>query len=219
MATRAYIVNVIDENSAEMIYNHFDGGEYLNKALNSYKIDPDDIFGIGDIRAINLETGDIERYEEGGPISIIGKNLSDTLNQIVGEAENVNYLQVLDPKTNEWVMIKKNNRTLVNLLDIYEHLKKEDIKENYESKWKKFINENQQFDGFTDNETDDFNEVISNIKFILRNEDDFEVKTYLDSVKNDFYRDFYAAIDEYYDLNDREIIDDFENYIIDKRDS
>lgn len=213
MATRAYIVNVIDENSAEMIYNHFDGGEYLNKALNRSKIDPDDIFGIGDIRAINLETGDIERYEEGGPISIIGKNLSDTLNQIVSEAENVDYLQVLDPKTNEWVMIKKNNRTLVNLLDVYEHLKKEDIKENYESKWKRFINENQQLDGFTDNETDDFNEVISNIEFVLRNEDDFEVKTYLDSVKNDFYRDFYAAIDEYYDLNDREIIDDFNNYI------
>ena len=93
------------------------------------------------------------------------------------------------------------------------------MKENYESKWKKFINEDQQLDDFEDRETEDFNEVISNIKFVLRNEDDFEVKTYLDSVKNDFYRDFHAAMDEHYYVNDREIIEDFENYIIDKRDS
>ena len=51
MATRAYIVDITDENTAEMISNNFDGGEHLNKALNQNQIDPDDIFpAIGDIR-------------------------------------------------------------------------------------------------------------------------------------------------------------------------
>ncbi len=132
----------------------------------------------------------------------------------------VNYLQVYDRMDRSWNMIKKStfDRALGELKNIVK-INNQDMKENYESKWKKFINENQQLDGFTDNETDDFNEVISNIGFALQSEDKLEVKTYIDSVKNDFYRDFYAAIDEYYDLNDREIIDDFENYIIDKRDS
>ena len=223
MATRAYIVDITDENTAEMIYNHFDGGEYLNDALNQNKIDPDDVFPVmGNIRSIDLETGDIERYKEGGTITIRGNEIDDTMQRVIDKFQTggVNYLQVYNRMDRSWNMIKKStfDRALGELKNIVK-IENTDMKENYESKWKKFINENQQLDGFTDNVTDDFNEVISNIGFALQSEDKLEVKTYIDSVKNDFYRDFYAAIDEYYDLNDREIIDDFENYIIDKRDS
>lgn len=86
---------------------------------------------------------------------------------------------------------------------------------NYESKWKKFINEDQQLDGFTDDETDDFKKIISNMESALHNQNksSFEIEAYTNSVKNDFYRDFYAAIDKYYEFNDRKIIDDFDNYM------
>ena len=233
MATRAYIVDITDENTAEMIYNHFDGGEYLNKALNQNQIDPDDIFpAIGDIRLIKLENGpdgeevvNIERYKEGGTIIVRGEDIDDTMQRVIDKFQTggVNYLQVYNRmdrngKNNyhSWSMIKKStfDKALGELKNIVK-IENTDMNENYESKWKKFINEDQQLDGFTDDETDDFKKIISNMESALHNQNksSFEIEAYTNSVKNDFYRDFYAAIDKYYEFNDRKIIDDFDNYM------
>lgn len=206
MATRAYIVDITDENTAEMIYNHFDGGEHLNKVLNRYKIDPDDIFSIGGIKSID-QGGNIERYKDGGPISINGNDLLDTLNKIVEKSNEtgVDYLQVLNSDSNEWVTIKRNKRTLVNLLDVYKYLKRLDMNENYESKWKRFINEDQR--------TLDYKKIINDAAKALKGNPQSNIEKYLESLKNEFGVDNDSTFTKYNLFTDQMFIDDFDNYI------
>lgn len=211
MATRAYIVDITDENTAEMIYNHFDGGEYLNDALNKNKIDPDDIFPVmGNIRSIDLETGDIERYKEGGTITIRGNEIDDTMQRVIDKFQTggVNYLQVYNRMDRSWNMIKKStfDRALGELKNIVK-IENTDMKENYESKWKKFINEDE------DQLTQDYYDIEERIITILKDKDKSLVDKYLETVKNDFYIDSYDGIEKYYTMEREDIIDDFDNYI------
>lgn len=211
MATRAYIVDITDENTAEMISNNFDGGEHLNKALNQNQIDPDDIFpAIGDIRAIDLETGDVERYKEGGTIIVRGEDIDDTMQRVIDKFQTggVNYLQVYNRMDRSWNMIKKStfDRALGELVNIVK-IKNEAMKENYESKWKNFLNESD------DQLSQDYFDIEDRIKLILKDEGESEVNKYLETVKNDFDMDFYDGIERYYQMEREDIIDDFDNYI------
>tara|TARA_R110001592_G_scaffold26674_11_gene99612 strand:+ start:663 stop:1316 length:654 start_codon:yes stop_codon:yes gene_type:complete len=211
MATRAYIVDITDENTAEMISNNFDGGEHLNKALNQNQIDPDDIFpAIGDIRAIDLETGDVERYKEGGTIIVRGEDIDDTMQRVIDKFQTggVNYLQVYNRMDRSWNMIKKStfDRALGELVNIVK-IKNEAMKENYESKWKNFLNESD------DQLSQDYFDIENRIKLILKDEGESEVNKYLETVKNDFDMDFHDGIERYYQMEREDIIDDFDNYI------
>tara|TARA_R110000822_G_scaffold72875_3_gene175154 strand:+ start:780 stop:1424 length:645 start_codon:yes stop_codon:yes gene_type:complete len=214
MATRAYIVDITDENTAEIIYNHFDGGEYLNKTLNQNKIDPDDIFPVmGDISAIDVD-GDIERYKEGGTVTVRGEDIDDTMQKVIDYFQTgmVDYLQVYNRMDRSWNMIKKStfDRALGELKNIVK-INNQDMNENYESKWKKFINEDQR--------TLDYDEIMGFAKEALKGNPQSDIEKYLESLENDFKRDGNSFSTEYNEFKEEDFIDDFENYIIDKRDS
>ena len=81
------------------------------------------------------------------------------------------------------------------------------MKENYESKWKKFINEDE------DQLTQDYYDIEERILTILKDKDKSLVDKYLKTVKNDFHRDFHDGIEKYYTMEREDIIDDFDNYI------
>tara|TARA_B100000768_G_scaffold178142_1_gene193408 strand:+ start:1596 stop:2243 length:648 start_codon:yes stop_codon:yes gene_type:complete len=209
MATRAYIVDITDENTAEMIYNHFDGGEYLNDALNQNKIDPDDIFPVmGDIRSIDLETGDIERYKEGGTITVRGNEIDDTMQRVIDKFQTggVNYLQVYNRMDRSWNMIKKStfDRALGELKNIVK-IENTDMNENYESKWKKFINEDQR--------TLDYERIVNDAAKALKGNPQSDIEKYLESLKNKFGIDNDSTFTEYNLFTDQDFIDDFDNYI------
>lgn len=215
MATRAYIVDITDENTAEMIYNHYDGGEYLNDALNKNKIDPDDIFPImGDIRSIDLDDGEIERFERRykgkGTFIVRGEDIDDTMQRVIDKFQTggVSYLQVYNRMDRSWNMIKKStfDRALGELKNIVK-IENTDMKENYESKWKKFINEDE------DQLTQDYYDIEERILTILKDKDKSLVDKYLETVKNDFHGDFHDGIEKYYTMEREDIIDDFDNYI------
>ena len=209
MATRAYIVDITDENTAEMIYNHFDGGEYLNDALNQNKIDPDDVFPVmGDIRSIDLETGDIERYKEGGTITIRGNEIDDTMQRVIDKFQTggVNYLQVYNRMDRSWNMIKKStfDRALGELKNIVK-INNQDMNENYESKWKRFINEDQR--------TLDYERIVNDAAKALKGNPQSNIEKYLESLKNKFGIDNDSTFTKYNLFTDQDFIDDFDNYI------
>ena len=209
MATRAYIVDITDENTAEMIYNHFDGGEYLNDALNQNKIDPDDVFPVmGDIRSIDLETGDIERYKEGGTITIRGNEIDDTMQRVIDKFQTggANYLQVYNRMDRSWNMIKKStfDRALGELKNIVK-INNQDMNENYESKWKRFINEDQR--------TLDYERIVNDAAKALKGNPQSNIEKYLESLKNKFGIDNDSTFTKYNLFTDQDFIDDFDNYI------
>ena len=78
---------------------------------------------------------------------------------------------------------------------------------NYESKWKKFINESD------DQLSQDYFDIQDRIKLILKDEGEFEVGKYLETVKFDFHKDGHDGIGKYYQMEREDIIGDFNNYM------
>ena len=58
---------------------------------------------------IDLETGDVERYKEGGTIIVRGEDIDDTMQRVIDKFQTggVNYLQVYNRMDRSWNMIKK----------------------------------------------------------------------------------------------------------------
>ncbi len=208
MATRAYIVRFLSDNEAELVYNHFDGGDYLNKTLNNNNIDPEEIFeNPGHIRGIS-DDGEIERYRDGDLTIIKGEDIIDTIQRVAGTKGEVNYFQVYDGLKDEYHQISTNQS--LDLIykefeDIINPVGDELMNEGWEAKWDKFLNEN-----IDKTKLEDF------IKYALKNEIDSQVEVYLDSVRRDISR---GDLDQYAEMDVDDIIEDFENYIADKLNS
>ena len=208
MATRAYIVRFLSDTEAELVYNHFDGGDYLNKALNDNNVDPEEVFeNPGHIRGIS-DSGEIERYSDGDLTIVTGEDLIDTIQRVVGKKSTVSYFQVYDGLKDRYHQISTNQS--LDLIykefeDILNPVGDELMNEGWEAKWDKFLNEN-----IDKAKLEDF------IKYALKNEIDSQVEVYLDSVRRDISR---GDLDQYVEMDVDDIIEDFENYIADKLNS
>ena len=155
MATRAYLVRFLSDNEAELMYNHFDGGEHLNKALNNNNIDPEEIFeNPGHIRFIDMG-GSIERYEDGDPLTVRGKDLKDIIEKIVDKSKAFDYLQIYDGMKDEWVMSKAGLNHTKLMKQTLSNIINETKMENKEFDYKKYLSNNPLLEGEVEENTFD----------------------------------------------------------------
>jgi len=230
MATRALIGYLSEDREFTCTYNHYDGyPDYLGRILKEhYNSEP---------KAIEVaSTGYISNIEEDGTINSKYKESPDEiiLDDDVVEAglqigEKVDeyggdygYVWFID----EWITLKNNGiRSMADQFDfklpadgagIFRVDENEEIEENimeqgYEAKWADFLAEAKDVD---------FGVIKKYIQDELKRGDskeDLELDTYIDSLKRDFdaggtrrsgYDDY--EMDDY--------VEDFENYVADKRD-
>ena len=218
MATRAQIA-YIDEDMTQIIttYNHYDGyPESLGKALlNHYDNDEraKDIASLGYISFLDPETGEVEANNQSSPTIIRGED-ADTLLRKFYDHSNEAGADYVYLYGGEWIDSKMNSikqdQFVENMMDelrmlntIYDE--EEMMEEDYKSKWKKFLNEEDNSEkGYT----------LSVARKALKGMPNLDV--YIDSLKNDIRlngNDSYIG----YDSDDWE--EDYNNYIMDKMDS
>jgi len=224
MATRALIGYLDDSKNLTTTYNHYDGyPEYLGKILKEH-------YNSKEKAKFVANEGYISSIDEDGTIDKKFNNPADTMvlddeaysagMQIGEQMKSVDadfgYVYFND----EWNTVKNGSlSSIASQLDeplgesgmyiVDENKEEENIMEQgYEAKWAKFLHEAQSVDF----------EVLKKYLKQETNELDEEVDYYLESIK----RDFNAGGSRESDYNDYEMddyVEDFENYIADKRDA
>ena len=225
MATRALIGYLDDSKKLTTTYNHYDGyPAYLGKILKEHYS--------GDEKAKSIASkGYISSIDEDGTINSKFNNPADTIildeeafsaamqigDEVDGYGADYGYVYFND----EWNTIKNNGirgmaEQIVDELGesgmfMVDENKDEDgniMEQGYEAKWAKFLNEAKQMD---------FDVLKKYIKQET-NYGDSEINTYIESLQ----RDFEAGGDRSNGYDDYEMddyVEDFENYIQDKRDA
>ena len=225
MATRALIGYLDDSKKLTTTYNHYDGyPAYLGKILKEHYS--------GDEKAKSIASkGYISSIDEDGTINSKFNNPANTMildeeafsaamqigDEVDGYGADYGYVYFND----EWNTIKNNGirgmaEQIVDelgesgmfIVDENEDKDENIMEQGYEAKWAKFLNEAKQMD---------FDVLKKYIKQET-NYGDSEINTYIESLK----RDFEAGGDRSNGYDDYEMddyVEDFENYIQDKRDA
>jgi hypothetical protein len=231
MATRALIGYLNDDRVITTTYNHYDGyPEYLGKKLKEF-------YNTDSLAKKISNTGYISSIEEDGSITSKFNEIADKiqLDDDVVEA-GLTVAQEINGVTGEygyiwigydWFTIKNNGiegmaaqfdnivsqSTLSGMFIVDESKTTEEniMKEGYEAKWAKFLNEAQEMDF----------DVIK--RFIQDDtqrgdEEDPAMDAYIASLKRDFEAGGErSSVYDDYEMDD--YVEDFENYIADKMDS
>ena len=225
MATRALIGYLDDSKKLTTTYNHYDGyPAYLGKILKEHYS--------GDEKAKSIASkGYISSIDEDGTINSKFNNPANTMildeeafsaamqigDEVNGYGADYGYVYFND----EWNSIKNNGikgmaEQIVDelgesgmfMVDENEDANENIMEQGYEAKWAKFLNEAKQMD---------FDVLKKYIKQET-NYGDSEINTYIESLQ----RDFEAGGDRSNGYDDYEMddyVEDFENYIQDKRDA
>ena len=225
MATRALIGYLDDSKKLTTTYNHYDGyPAYLGKILKEHYS--------GDEKAKSIASkGYISSIDEDGKINSKFNNPANTMildeeafsaamqigDEVNGYGADYGYVYFND----EWNTIKNNGirgmagqivdelgESGMFMVDESEDANENIMEQGYEAKWAKFLNEAKQMD---------FDVLKKYIKQET-NYGDSEINTYIESLQ----RDFEAGGDRSNGYDDYEMddyVEDFENYIQDKRDA
>ena len=225
MATRALIGYLDDSKKLTTTYNHYDGyPAYLGKILKEHYS--------GDEKAKSIASkGYISSIDEDGTINSKFNNPANTMildeeafsaamqigDEVDGYGADYGYVYFND----EWNTIKNNGirgmagqivdelgESGMFMVDESEDANENIMEQGYEAKWAKFLNEAKQMD---------FDVLKKYIKQET-NYGDSEINTYIESLQ----RDFEAGGDRNNGYDDYEMddyVEDFENYIQDKRDA
>ena len=225
MATRALIGYLDDSKKLTTTYNHYDGyPAYLGKILKEHYS--------GDEKAKSIASkGYISSIDEDGTINSKFNNPANTMildeeafsaamqigDEVDGYGADYGYVYFND----EWNTIKNNGirgmaEQIVDelgesgmfMVDENGDGNENIMEQGYEAKWAKFLNEAKQMD---------FDVLKKYIKQET-NYGDSEINTYIESLQ----RDFEAGGDRSNGYDDYEMddyVEDFENYIQDKRDA
>jgi hypothetical protein len=225
MATRALIGYLDDSKKLTTTYNHYDGyPAYLGKILKEHYS--------GDEKAKSIASkGYISSIDEDGTINSKFNNPANTMildeeafsaamqigDEVDGYGADYGYVYFND----EWNTIKNNGirgmagqivdelgESGMFMVDESEDANENIMEQGYEAKWAKFLNEAKQMD---------FDVLKKYIKQET-NYGDSEINTYIESLQ----RDFEAGGDRSNGYDDYEMddyVEDFENYIQDKRDA
>jgi hypothetical protein len=229
MATRA-LIGYLDDSNNEFVgtYNHYDGypdglGKTLLKFFNS-KDAASKLARTGYISSIDPDSGEIDsKYKEKPYYKLIDTDEAFTAGMMIGDAVDYfggdyGYVWVGD----QWLTLENNGvegmaKQIEDELGelggfMVDEGKKEDIMEQgYEAKWAKFLNESQEMD---------FGVIKKFIQDDLERGDreDPSLDAYIDSLKRDFEAgDARRSAYDDYEMDD--YVEDFENYVADKRDA
>ena len=225
MATRALIGYLDDSKKLTTTYNHYDGyPEYLGKVLKEHYSGEDkakEVASVGYITSIDEDGKINSKFNESANTMILDEEAFSAAMQIGDEVNgygaDYGYVYFND----EWNTVKNNGikgmaEQIVDELGesgmfMVDENKDEDeniMEQGYEAKWAKFLNEAKQMD---------FDVLKKYIKQET-NYGDSEINTYIESLQ----RDFEAGGDRSNGYDDYEMddyVEDFENYIQDKRDA
>ena len=233
MATRAMIAFLDDDKQLVTTYNHYDGyPEYLGKVLNKFYNDEraaEELAGEGYISYLDIDTGEINAKNQDEPgYKVIDADDAFTAGSMIGDAVDYfggDYGYVWIKELGKWLTVKNNGiagmakqiedelgESGMYMVDESEKIEENIMEQGYEAKWANFLAEAKDVD---------FGVIKKYIQDELKRGDsreDLELDTYIDSIK----RDFDAGGERRSDYDDYEMddyVEDFENYIADKRDA
>ena len=225
MATRALIGYLDDGKKFTCTYNHYDGyPEYLGKILKEHYSGEEKaklVASVGYITSIDEDGKINSKFNESANTMILDEEAFSAAMQIGDEVDgygaDYGYVYFND----EWNTIKNNGirgmagqivdelgESGMFMVDESEDANENIMEQGYEAKWAKFLNEAKQMD---------FDVLKKYIKQET-NYGDSEINTYIESLQ----RDFEAGGDRSNGYDDYEMddyVEDFENYIQDKRDA
>ena len=225
MATRALIGYLDDSKKLTTTYNHYDGyPEYLGKVLKEHYGGDEKskyVASVGYITSIDEDGKINSKFNESANTMILDEEAFSAAMQIGDEVNgygaDYGYVYFND----EWNTVKNNGikgmaEQIVDelgesgmfMVDENGDGNENIMEQGYEAKWAKFLNEAKQMD---------FDVLKKYIKQET-NYGDSEVNTYIESLQ----RDFEAGGDRSNGYDDYEMddyVEDFENYIQDKRDA
>lgn len=220
MATRALVGFITDGPELISTYNHYDGyPENLGVGLDNHYSTPEEALKIastGYISYMDPETGEIDaKYKEPAERTDLDMDFDDAMLKIAGVADSygADYVYIYDIVNSEWVNVKmygvrQTGETLENLLrDLQGNIfgpSLDEVNETFETKWKKFLNENE------------VSKVMSQAFFKLQDEPKEMLDAYKKSLTNDIRLN---GQEQYADYSVEDFIEDYENYIADKMDS
>jgi len=225
MATRALIGYLDDSKKLTTTYNHYDGyPAYLGKILKEHYSGDEKakyVASVGYITSIDEDGKINSKFNESANTMILDEEAFSAAMQIGDEVDgygaDYGYVYFND----EWNTIKNNGirgmagqivdelgESGMFMVDESEDANENIMEQGYEAKWAKFLNEAKQMD---------FDVLKKYIKQET-NYGDSEINTYIESLQ----RDFEAGGDRSNGYDDYEMddyVEDFENYIQDKRDA
>ncbi len=233
MATRALIGFLDDDKQLVGTYNHYDGyPDGLGKTLVKHFNDGDAaerLAATGYISSIDPESGDIDsKYDQEPYYKIVDADDAFSAGSMIGDAVDYfggDYGYVWVKELKKWLTIKNNGiagmakqiedelgESGMYMVDENEEIEENIMEQGYEAKWAKFLGEAKNID---------FGVIKKYIQDELKRGDsreDIELDTYIDSIKRDFDAGG-ARRSDYDDYEMDDYVEDFENYIADKRDA
>ena len=110
MATRGQIAYLADSNTIFSIYIHYASDSNLNEVLpeyfNSDSEAEDLVMNGNDIRFIDSENGEVERYDKGGAIQITNNEPEELFNELYSHANSKGADYVYIWLNDKWVTLK-----------------------------------------------------------------------------------------------------------------
>ena len=166
MATRALVGFINDGPELISTYNHYDGyPDSLGVALENHYSMPEEalkIASMGYISYIDAETGEIDaKHKEPADKTPLGNDFEEAMYEVakVADSYGADYVYIYDIVDSEWVNVEMSGvrQTAEALMYALQNLDgtvfpdpvsdlpaaPDQIGETYETKWKKFLNEEQ----------------------------------------------------------------------------
>ena len=189
MATRALVGWIGDNRKLTSTYNHYDGyPENLGVGLSKFYEEPNEarkVASTGYISYMNPESGEIEaKHTEPANVTQLSDDFNEAMYEIASVADSygADYIYIYDIENLEWVDVKMYGvrsaaESLMNKLvdldgGLFRSMDEVQLDEDYTTKWKKFLNEENIVD---ETEFNFFNYILGD-KY-----SDNEIETYLKS--------------------------------------
>ena len=146
MATRAQVARFSGPTEIETIYNHYDGyPDHLGQALKDHFNNQDaviDLMDGGNLRYIDPETGEPEHFKNERSNRIKGADIEELFGEYADwvDSSSGEYAYIWDG--DEWHTIKNDGigSMIQQLNKKFNTAPGDDLNEDWETKWKKFIN-------------------------------------------------------------------------------
>jgi len=221
MATRALVGFITDKPELISTYNHYDGyPENLGKGLESHYAMPEEalkVASMGYISYLDPETGEIEaKHQEPADRTPLSTDFDEAMMQVaeMGDSYGADYIYIYNVETSDWAYASVGSgirsaseqlrRSLIDLDGGVFGPSLDEVNEDYNTKWNKFLNEASGLD-----------KVMSQAFFKLQDEPEEMLSAYKASLANDIRLN---GQDDYADYSVEDFVEDYENYIADKMD-